>query len=236
VIVLVDYDNVPELERNRGPQYVVTRIVNALGPAVAGETELRCRLYGGWFQGSTLSRRAQQLAPALRADFPRAMPAPLAVAPGSIIARVELALALEAAPGKHLTHTYRDRALPSNVHCASLPYSNCRTPGACPIAPLHAFLRDTECPELGCRVELSAVLTKPEQKLVDTMLIVDVLHLARSTKETIAVVSSDDDIWPGIQSALMYGARIVHVHPVPGRTTPSYYSSLATGLYSQSSF
>lgn len=118
VIVLVDYDNVPELERNRGPVHVITKIVDTLGTALAGETELRFRLYGGWFQGATLSRRAQQLLPVLRAQFPRATAAPIGIGPVSLLSRAELALSMELAPGRHLTHTYRDRALPNNVRCA----------------------------------------------------------------------------------------------------------------------
>jgi hypothetical protein len=101
---------------------------------------------------------------------------------------------------------------------------------------MHALLRDSQCPELGCLVDVAAVLTKPEQKLVDTMLTVDVLHLARTTGEAIAVVSADDDVWPGIQAALLYGARVTHVHPLPGRMTPPHYAALASGHYGQASF
>lgn len=233
MIVLVDYDNVPELERSRGPVHVISRIVDAIDPHLPGETELRCRLYGGWFQGPQLSRRAQQIVPILRADFPRPMSASQMVNPTPLMVRAELAFGLEAAPKQHITHTYRERALPQNIRCASLPYNRCGTPANCPIAPMHALLRDSQCPELGCTVDVASVLTKPEQKLVDTMLTVDVVHLARATTETIAVVSADDDLWPGIQAALLYGAKIVHVHTLPGRKTPAHYSTLATGHYHQ---
>jgi hypothetical protein len=235
VIALVDYDNVPELERNRGPVHVVTRIVDSLGPLLPHETEIRFRLYGGWFQGANLSRRAQQLLPMLQSNFPRTMTPAAGGTP--LLVRAEFALALESAPGRYLTHTYRDRALPTNVRCTSLPYRGCRAPAACPIAPLEALLRDGQCPELHCSVGLEAVLTKPEQKLVDTMLTVDVLHLARvAAANRIVVVSADDDIFPGIQAALLLGAQVVHVHPLPGRTTPPHYASLASGHYSQHSF
>jgi hypothetical protein len=49
-------------------------------------------------------------------------------------------------------------------------------------------------------------------------------------------VSADDDLWPGIQVALLWGARVLHVHPLPGRSTPAQYASLATGSYTQASF
>ena len=236
MIALVDYDNIPELERTRGPVHVVTRIVEALGVSLAGGTELRCRLYGGWFQGSNLSRRAQYIDPLLRADFPRVISTTVGDTAYSVIARAELALALDISPDRYLTHTYRERSLPKNVRCAALPYTGCKIPGRCPIASVHALLRDSQCPELGCSVDLAAILSKPEQKLVDTMLTVDIVHLARTSTEIISIVSADDDIWPGIQAALLYGARIVHIHPLPGRTTPPHYVSLASGHYSQGSF
>lgn len=236
MIVLVDYDNVPKLERNRGPVHIVTRIIDALGPTVAGETHLRFRFYGGWFLGANLSQRAQVIKPVLQAHFPRPISLPYGVDGRQIVVRVELALALESAPGKYLTHTYRKRALPSNVRCAPPPYVGCRNSDACLIGPTHALLRDAQCPEPGCPVDVAAVLSKPEQKLVDTMLTVDLLHLAGTTRGKFAVVSSDDDLWPGIQAALIYGASVTHVHPLAGRTTPAQYASLATGQYSQSCF
>jgi hypothetical protein len=235
VIALVDYDNIVDLEKTRGPIHIVSRVVDVLGPALAGESDIRFRFYGGWFDGSVLSRRAQHIAPILHANFPRTVTSPHSPT-GSVIARAELALALEVDPGKYLTHTFRDRALPHNVRCATLPFVGCSTPGACPIASSHSLIRDAKCPELGCGVQLAAILTRPEQKLVDTMLTVDLLHFSRSATEALAVVSTDDDVWPGIQAALLGGARVVHVHPVPGRSTPPHYLSFVRGRYSQCSF
>ena len=236
VIALVDFDNIPALERSRGLAYVATRIVDALGAAAAIETQIRFRLYGGWFNGGILSRRAQQLVPIIQSDFPRTIIASAGSPPARLVARAELATSLECAPGRYLTHTYRDRALPGNVTCAPLPYVGCPLPGACPLAPVAALIRDQECTEPQCAVTLAKVLTKPEQKLVDTMIAVDLVHLAHVSQEVLVVVSADDDIWPGIQLALVRGAQIVHVHPLPGRITPVHYSSLATGRYSQASF
>lgn len=235
VIALVDFDNILELERTRGPVHVANRIVDVLGGALSGESSIRFRLYGGWFDGANLSRRAQAMAPVLHNDFPRKISTPHARA-GFVIARAELALALEIAPTTYLTHTYRDRALPHNVRCASLPFSGCTTVASCPLAPMHALLRDERCPEPGCTVQLSALLTRPEQKLVDTMLAVDLLHFSQATAETLCIVSTDDDVWPAIQATLLQGTTVVHVHPVPGRSTPAHYALLARGRYSQVSF
>ena len=62
-----------------------------------------------------------------------------------------------------------------------------------------------------------AVLQRAEQKLVDSMMVVDLLHLAEVTPEPLVVVSADDDLWPGIRFALLRGTRVIHVVPQRGR-------------------
>jgi uncharacterized LabA/DUF88 family protein len=57
----------------------------------------------------------------------------------------------------------------------------------------------------------AAVLRKLEQKLVDTMMVADMIYLARADNAAIAVVSSDDDMWPGILSGLVAGAQLIHI-------------------------
>lgn len=89
------------------------------------------------------------------------------------------------------------------------------------------------CPTPKCTVELDKVLLRAEQKLVDTMLVTDLIHYSMHQKETIVVVTSDDDVWPGIHSAIVHGANIHHVQTIPGRVTPTYYSKLVSGTYHQ---
>ena len=67
------------------------------------------------------------------------------------------------------------------------------------------------------------VLQKWEQKLVDTMLVSDLIFLATRGERDLVVVSSDDDIWPGIRTALQLGARVTQVH-TGGRETPADYT------------
>ena len=77
------------------------------------------------------------------------------------------------------------------------------------------------------------VLAREEQKLVDTMLVVDLAHLARQGGSVLVVVSTDDDVWPGIRFALLLGAVLIHVHPIPGRSTPRQYRRLMTATYTE---
>ena len=85
------------------------------------------------------------------------------------------------------------------------------------------FLEEQRCPGNGCTVRQNDVLQKWEQKLVDTMLVSDLIFLATRGERDLVVVSSDDDIWPGIRTALQLGARVTQVH-TGGRETPADYT------------
>jgi len=56
VLALIDWDNVEEQERRKGPRFVTEKIwhaMNAIAPAVASAIpELNVRIYGGWYGGN----------------------------------------------------------------------------------------------------------------------------------------------------------------------------------------
>lgn len=172
MIVLVDYDNVRPLDRNHGLVYVVERMLRTLGVGpLQGQARARVRLYGGWFQEQRLSRSAQRLAPQVQADFPR----PVAVSDVSgsarIMVNVELAQSLECDLAGTLLNTFRPRAPQTNLQCTGFPFGGCISPASCCLAPLDALLSTGMCPSPGCGVGVSNVVFRPEQKLVDTMLV-----------------------------------------------------------------
>ena len=71
MIVLIDYDNLDQLERQRGLRHVINRLLDVLGSQrPAWQRSVDCRLYGGWFDEDTSSRSAEHLIPALRREFP----------------------------------------------------------------------------------------------------------------------------------------------------------------------
>lgn len=137
------------------------------------------------------------------------------------------------AGGFELTHTYRRRSLPPRLRCIATPFPNCAEPSHCPVARVEPFIRDGACPADGCVVTPGAVLERAEQKLVDSMITIDLVHLAEATSESLVVVSADDDLWPGIRFVLLRGARIVHVVPRRGGSTPDRYRRLRTAKYTQ---
>ena len=76
-------------------------------------------------------------------------------------------------------------------------------------------------------------MAREEQKLVDSMLVVDLVHFAETTDEPLVVVSADDDLWPGIRFVLLRGANVIHVIPRRGRVDRERYRLLETETYSQ---
>jgi hypothetical protein len=122
------------------------------------------------------------------------------------------------------------------IACAAPPFVGCRNPGTCPIAHLHGFFDADACSEPLCAVSKDTVLSRPEQKLVDTMLAVDLAYFSRFANRWIAVVSSDDDFFPAIHAAILNGASVVHIHPKPGGTSPVHYAGLFAERYMQATF
>ena len=232
MIVLIDYDNLDALERSRGVRHVMTSLLHALGRRrVAGEQTVVCRLYGGWFDGTSLSPSAQVLGPELQREFPSAVSVADEEGTHTVLVRAELARALVCDPRGQLTHTYRRRSLPPRLQCIAAPFPDCADPSGCPVASLEPFIRDGTCPVDGCVVAPRDVLVRAEQKLVDSMIVIDLVYLTQAMSEPLVVVSADDDLWPGIRFVLLRGAGVIHVVPHRGGSAPNRYRHLETAGY-----
>ena len=234
MIVLIDYDNLDVLMRRRGIVHVITSLLGALeARQVDGEKRIFCRLYGGWFDESSLSRNAQQLAPDLRKEFPRRYAVSKTNAGGTLLVQAELASSLACDPRGVLTHTFRRRSPQKGLKCVGLPFADCFDYRDCSLVNLEPFFQNDQCPKNKCSVVPTEVLKREEQKLVDSMIVTDLIHSANSTGEVVVVVSADDDLWPGIRYALLQGARIIHGVPRRGKSKNNHYQHLATETYSQ---
>jgi uncharacterized LabA/DUF88 family protein len=80
------------------------------------------------------------------------------------------------------------------------------------------------------------IFVKDEQKLIDTMLVADLVYLATSNRQEcrVAVVSSDDDMLPGIRTAVNAGARVFQIHTAANYLTEqSYVRGLSSTQYTQ---
>lgn len=234
MIILIDYDNLDNLVRQRGLRHVITSLLDVLGSSLdSRERKAVCRLYGGWLEGNASSRNAERLVPEIQSDFPSALPLSRAGGTGTVLVHVELARTLACDPSAVLTHTYRRRSLPSRLRCEAHPFPDCAIPSRCPVAVIEPFIRNADCPVDACSVEPRRLLAREEQKLVDSMLVIDMVHFAQTSQETLVVVSADDDLWPGIRFVLVGGGSIVHIVPRRARVDPNRYRHLHTRGYSQ---
>ncbi len=221
--VLVDFDNLLKLDRERGLDHCVNRIVQTIGAsALPPNSRVHLRLYGGWYVNQTLSRRAQELIASVEAGFPKPILVGASDAPYNARVTVELARSLLVAPSQDVFHTYRVRAAPDNIECKSPPYTNCVNPTHCKLFNLHIFLQSKSCPADHCTLSPAKILRRPEQKLVDTMIVADLIQITLHNT-TVVLVSSDDDMYPGIHMGLSRGARILHIHTRAHRVTPDFY-------------
>lgn len=228
--VLVDYYNLSQQHRHRARQHghrrivdvVIDRIVSAIVPehVETADERIDLRLYGGWYEDDAPTRDAQEIDAALSANYPTAITGD----PGRrIVLDVRLAYSLKCDPEHHLFYTLRSKAAPRGIEFLDPSALGCRLLDECPLRPGYDFFVRGRCPERSCPVSGPLVTRRREQKLVDTMLAADVFYNVHARMPRIAVVSSDDDLWPAIRTALQLEVDLVHIHTERGYTTKPQY-------------
>lgn len=226
-IVLVDYENLIRSDKTKGVEFIIEKILSKLERSFIKEQNINIRFYGGWFELDHLTTSAIEL----MVDINNLCPPLLkTLSDGShVLVRVEIAKSLLAAPAKTLFHTFRKRPMPSGLVCEDPHLNPACKKTQCPAKIMHQFLKNGKCNE--CEdLKPKDILSKSEQKLVDAMLISDLLYLANSLEQLI-IVSSDDDIWPGILTALSMNIHIIHLHTKENKQTNLFYSQTATSKY-----
>lgn len=235
VYILVDYDNIPPLLSRSGPRFLADRLQDRLllaDPSLAvGDLRLDFRFYGGWRGSATQSRRAVDLIAQLARDFPAIV---FDRKRGrKLTLNGTLAESLLVLPHQVLPHTFRVRSDPPRLQCADSVTLGC-TIASCPTLVLRPLFVNRACPESGCSRGLEEMVTRAEQKLVDTMLVCDAIHLAQLGETSLSVVSSDDDLWPGMLSAMSLGTRVVHITTKYSSTSATYLGSMGSRYLTRS--
>lgn len=166
-------------------------------------TELTVRLYGGW-NGQVPNTRSslRDLTVRVLRDFPRR------------VQRVRLRLELAESPvwdrSMQMLGTVKNVRIPRVPGRFGAPAA-CKNPAGCTLGHFRSWAAG-RCPEPDCRVNLGAVGSKFEQKMVDTMLVVDALHLARAQSATRLLLASDDeDMIPCFLALMAAGSEPVHM-------------------------
>jgi uncharacterized LabA/DUF88 family protein len=227
--VLVDYENLPLDAAGKGLVCLADRILGKVSSIADPKRAMDFRLYGGWDRNNRMTRTGQDLSVEIQSAFPRT----LKITENHVILKMQLAQALEALPRKALPNTLREEPM-RKIKCQIPSRTTCRNT-SCPIDPMASFLNEGRCPVDGCLAEPKMLLSRNEQKLVDTMIVADMIYLASQGEACIGLVSSDDDMWPGILSALNLGANIIHLQTRNVNVDPVYLTQ-TSGAYTPIGF
>ena len=224
MIVLVDYNNVLEVEIRRGVVYVIDRILSVFDPGhLRHYRRISFRLYDGWYEMQSPTRQAQQIGADVQSAFPGTRTLVDKTGKFSLLVNVELAYSLRCDPAVHMWHTYRPRNTVGNLTCRQPHSVGCTAP-QCVLSPIQALFASGQCPSPGCTVTLKDIFTRNEQKMVDSMIVSDMFFSHLNSHAELAVVSSDDDLWPGIRMLLSRGMKVFHIHTHPSGKTRNFYT------------
>lgn len=225
MIVLVDYNNLLENDRRKGVNFVVDRIVSALDPAhLKPYRRVAFRLYDGWYEGQTPTRNAQAISAEVQKDFPATRKFSDTSGQYSLIVNVELAYSLRCDPGAHIWHTYRPQTNSNHKLNCSQPFDAGCSITPCVLSGLPDLVSSGQCPASGCPVTFDSLITRAGQKMVDSMIMSDMFFCHLNSLAEIAIVTSDDDLWPTIRMLLIRGMKIFHVQTHPARTIRRMYT------------
>jgi len=228
MIILIDYDNLARLKEMK-----LTEILEKLlekSPIKSSRSQVSCcRLYGGWlFHGKKVTNLAAKLSAQITKDFPRVI---RVLGHKVRFDRPELATSLLCDPGNVFPNTFRIRSYPPSLRVKNFPFRGCIKKDQCPLTDVDSFFRQKICVHDQCNVTPSETFYRTEQKLVDSMIVTDLVHLSTVTKEHIILVSGDDDMWPGIRYALINDVRITHIIPRSIKRRKNPYENLSTQNY-----
>jgi len=215
-MIFIDYDNLLPTQKITGILDVVTKTLFQM-PFDKVTTRAVCdvRVYGGWYEGATITRLAQDVTIEIQRDFPAIIRLPIGSAINCTFSlNAELAVALIQEPGYHLFNTFRRKGKPSNVKVERPIDIGCTDKG-CLLPLMKKLLKTGNCPKPGCKVTVGDLIYRHEQKIVDNMLSCDLIYASDNGMDYIALISGDDDFIPSIRTVLLKGTAIARFYPKP---------------------
>ena len=232
VHILVDYDNL-RLSDVSEIKSVIDQVICCL---YAGEniqendkTEIDVRLYGGWDElnnddfSNSASRLAQDLTVFLEGNYPQRN-----LMPNNRI-QISLIHSLAIMPTKFLPFTYRTRQALNRIHVCK-PDNECCEKSKQHLDFFRSVKKHQTCPYCGRESSINFWIS--EQKLVDTMLAMDLSFYANHDPTALLVIiSDDDDFIPVIFQQICSGKKIFHVQKKPGVCYERYKEIAFTKYY-----
>ena len=234
MILLVDYDNLGELKKNNSLSEIIRILLKEI-PLPDGTLSggIICRLYGGWLhKGNQLTRRARRLS----REIERKISFDSEVSNQERMMKLQLATSLACDVQNDFPNTYRTRLQSPPTDFRRFPLLECTKSGQCPISAVMSFHSGKSCMHADCKVTKEKAFRQSEQKMVDSMIIVDLIHFAidqqkKQEREHIVLVSGDNDMWLGIRYALLENALITHIIPKQSRGKMRQFRQFHTDNY-----
>lgn len=223
--MFIDYDNLLQPQKQAGILDTVRRALFGLPvQGLSRRTKCTVRIYGGWYEGTQITRLAQDITVEIQRDFPAVIRVPVDSSGStfSVSTTAELAVALLQEPGHHMFNTYRRKGKPANVRVTAPCDVGC-VESDCVLPLMKKLLRNGTCPKAGCRITTTDHLVyRHEQKIVDTLLCCDLIHAGRSPMDRVILLSGDDDFLPALRTVLLGGLSAVRYHPKPNGPRASF--------------
>lgn len=233
--MLVDFDNCTRSQK----QYGAYKLVYHTAEYLVGHCDtslphaFHFRFYGGWYEHRRPTKRAQdfllELAQSRLTSLVIPRPNGDSFKP---VLKLELAYSLGASPNKHLFATFRRRAGIGQLRCRS-PKTNGCTSHDCPLDVVCQVLASGKCTNSACSKVSATLISRDEQKLVDTMLVSDLIFYSCIRKVPTCIISADDDMWPGIIAATSLGGYIHHIKPKATGDSHRFYTPIHSQNYRQ---
>ncbi|MDH3342419.1 MAG: NYN domain-containing protein, partial [Gammaproteobacteria bacterium] len=192
--VFIDYDNLTRTQKNAGILDVVTKALIQLSlDTVTKRAKCEVRIYGGWYEGNQITRRAEDVTIEIQREFPLIIRLPNPSGEGyiGVSTNAELAVAMLQEPSHHLFNTYRRKGKPTNIRVEAQTNVGCED-SSCALPLVKKFIDKGRCPKSGCSVENNNLIYRHEQKIVDTMLSCDLIYAASKDVDHVVLVSGDD--------------------------------------------
>lgn len=228
MLILVDYDNVPATDRSSGAEHVVRKLISLLPYKAPAGQRIRARFYGGWYEGGKLTKYGQHVFTELN----KCSPVRIAQGDGSIVlANVELVYSSLAHPRTLVGNTYRQQDVRDGLRCEARPWLQCADEPGCPISSIESFVNRGACINQVCSIRPKDLLSRMEQKVVDTMMVADLAHAHDHGYCDLCVLSRDDDIWPGLGVAALKASSLYHVSTAKSDRLPKYFDALPSPPY-----
>lgn len=229
MLLIVDYDNVQEGERRLGVDHLVRKSLSFCEGLLTPSIRVRARFYGGWIEAGRYTQLAQKLIAEIQSVSPIKYTLPGGT--GFVLVDAQLALSPVSAPTVLVSNSYRRKGFPRGIRCQGRPWIACKDESACAIKGVEDFLANDVCGN-GCAVRPADVLERGEQKVVDTLMVADLIFHAIDGGEDAVVVTRDDDIWPGLIVASRTLRNLFHISTTEASRLPPYFSKVSAPPYS----